>query len=295
MDKKFSSLKIFTSNGTFLDNVGRIGQNTGEYLSIDDFFINDNNIYVLSNNSRQLIIYDIHGKYIKSKQLDFYASEVDILSKDSLAFFTNFNQSQESSNLLIVDSTLQVRKRYFPFGDNNMPTFDFSGFIEKSNSMLYSSPLSDSVFSVSNNKVSLKYKFEFGSGKCPDYIKTNLSKVLTQLKNYTYIEKPIIETKGDLFFKYVSKGDIKYCIFNRKSKILYTSSKNSVTSIISKPVGYENDYCIGFISSQNFFENNNASISKYLAVRYPKLTNELIKMKDSDNPIIVKYQANNRL
>lgn len=289
-DKRFSSIKIFAMNGKFLANVGRIGQGEGEYLSAEDFFVSNNKIYVLSNNSRRLYIYDIDGKYIKSKLLSFYASELENLSENNLAFFTNFNASEETSNLLTVDSNLQVQRRYFSFKGSNAPAFDFTGFIEKSGSVLYSTPLSDSVFCVKKDTVYLKYKFEFDDGKCPDNIKNDVNKVLVQLKRFTYIEKPIIETSTNLFFRLIVKGEVKYAIFDRKSKILYTSSKNSLTAIFSKPVGYENENCIGTISPQNFVENKNLYINKYLMSTYPKLGNMLDTLKYSDNPVIIVYR-----
>ncbi len=60
--------KLFKKDGTFVGNVGNIGQGPGEYQMIYDMQLDEANgrIYLLPWNAKSLLVYDMTGKYLHS-------------------------------------------------------------------------------------------------------------------------------------------------------------------------------------------------------------------------------------
>lgn len=63
-----STISMFDSIGRFIRNYSYIGQGPGEYISAEDFDINENAIFILSRN--KIYKYNLNGDFIDVVELD---------------------------------------------------------------------------------------------------------------------------------------------------------------------------------------------------------------------------------
>ncbi|MFD2937756.1 6-bladed beta-propeller [Spirosoma flavum] len=291
LDRKYSSLKLFKNDGRYINDIGHIGQGPGEYLNADDFYVHNEKVYLLSNSSRLINIYDYKGKFEKSIPLHFFAFGMTNLEKDSAAFFVNYNTSEEFSNLLFTDKDIKVSKRYFPFV-RNIPSFAYSGFLEKSENVLYSNPLSDSIFTISKGRVFLSYIVDLGSNKCPEEIKADPIKLDKKIMDISYVGNPAMETKNHFIFQFVKNRLIRYCIYNKKSKNTFVNKVRVMIDTFSGPLGYRDNRIISVILTENFLNSKNIEAYNYIKTKYPKLFQTLKSLDVTDNPVLVEFSVN---
>ncbi|MBQ8805479.1 MAG: 6-bladed beta-propeller [Bacteroidaceae bacterium] len=66
----YATIKVFSTNGEYIRNIGQLGHGKGEYVDIDDFTMNNNgdSIFVLCNN--RILVYDNKGTFLFSKDFD---------------------------------------------------------------------------------------------------------------------------------------------------------------------------------------------------------------------------------
>lgn len=72
-----SMIYQFSREGKFIRNIGRIGKGPGEYLGFRDFTVNekDQKLYVLTNWTREILIYGFDGKYLGKISLTDFAKQ----------------------------------------------------------------------------------------------------------------------------------------------------------------------------------------------------------------------------
>ena len=64
------SIKVFSTNGEYIRNIGNLGHGNGEYVTIDDFTmsLNGDSVLILCNNS--VLAYDDKGNFLFNKDID---------------------------------------------------------------------------------------------------------------------------------------------------------------------------------------------------------------------------------
>lgn len=80
---------LFQKDGTFLREVGKIGQGPGEFSLVDNLYLdeNQNRIYILPMTSKQVVLYDFEGAFLQSIPLHefvFMGSTLKVLPQDQL-------------------------------------------------------------------------------------------------------------------------------------------------------------------------------------------------------------------
>jgi hypothetical protein len=165
---------IFERNGKFIRKIGRIGGGPGEYVSIDDFTIDKNNltIYLLTNREN-ILLYNIDGKYIRSFKIDFYASKIEYNSSFNKIYFVG---DDSGDNLIIADLNGKKIKGFFSnkdFGQhirilinpfNNLDTI-----------VLYRRFLDDNIYALKDDSLHIHCKIDFGDKALS---KSELEKIL---------------------------------------------------------------------------------------------------------------------
>lgn len=296
LDKKFSNLLIFDSKGKFISKVGRLGMGPGEYQNINDFDIVKNRVIVYSNDSMSLLDYDLMGKYIRKRKVPFFASHFTILDNDFLAFYINFNPSEEVYNLFITDADLNIVEKRFPYYKKQYMGIEFSGFTKKSSTLnLFSVGLSDSVYHIENDKsLSLKYVFDFEKFKLLEEDRINHQKFMMNGINYSFLEDGFIENNDVLMYNFQHKSKLHTGIYFKETKLNYLYSKKSKDfheNIISIPVGSIEKSIISYVNPEyflHFLEIDSKGFNK-LKLTDEKLYQVLKEINEKSPPVLFVF------
>ncbi len=91
IDSATRHLNIFDPQGKFLRTVGGIGDGPGEYLTANDFVIDDSlNIYILDGRLRRIMIFDSYGDLKHTLKIDDFGQHM-IIAGDLIYLYSSMN------------------------------------------------------------------------------------------------------------------------------------------------------------------------------------------------------------
>ena len=232
-----NKLVIFSSDGSYIGNIGRQGGGPGEYDKIRDFCIDrENSRIIILDNHYNLLFFDSEGNYLETHKLVAPAGSIGIVSSGVVALFT------------------EIKSSSYPYGDFKLKIYDYikkevirTKFLADEPQIVPSSshPLSqtslglrlaysttDTVYSVLANEVRAKYLVNYeGNLKRPDDFFENLPNVERRSKyivesGYAGPPRNFIETDRHIFFRFSLRGKIYQNLFDKTSGKLILSNKN---------------------------------------------------------------------
>jgi hypothetical protein len=236
---KYQSKKlcIFDLNGKLKFSLDKNGRGPGEYLSINDFFINykSGNIEILDNRKKKIHYYDSLGNFIRSKTSPRIA--LDFIKYDSNYYFWAGNLGYANKighSLQISDLELDKLKVKFPISDemNNVAIGDRRNFHEYNNDLFLSHQLNDTIYKVSPYEVTAEYVINFGAYKLPEEIFQKKNPYVLdfvkeiQDKNLTMGLKSSLQNDKYLYFNF-SWGKVKdfHGFYDKENKEVFYSDK----------------------------------------------------------------------
>ncbi|MGW8121562.1 6-bladed beta-propeller [Roseivirga echinicomitans] len=231
-----NKLVIFSSDGSYIGNIGRQGGGPGEYDKIRDFCIDrENSRIIILDNHYNLLFFDSEGNYLETHKLVAPAGSIGIVSSGVVALFT------------------EIKSSSYPYGDFKLKIYDYikkevivTKFLADEPQIVPTSshPLSqsslglrlaysttDTVYSVLANEVRAKYVVNYeGNLKRPDDFFENLPNVERRSKyivesGYAGPPSNFMETDQHIFFQYSIKGFRYQTVFDKAAnKVLHSNT-----------------------------------------------------------------------
>ncbi|MDR2406810.1 MAG: 6-bladed beta-propeller [Bacteroidales bacterium] len=293
---------IFDRNGKFIRQIGRTGGGSGEYASIDDFTIDKNNltIYLLTNR-KNILLYNIDGKYIRSFNIDFYASKIEYNSSSNKIYFIG-----DDDNLIIADLNGKKIKDFFPnreFGEH--VRILINPFNNLDTTVLYRRFLDDNIYALKDDFLHIHYKIDFGDkalseSKLEEILKLDSKQFKSSLQRFkSHIKYYVENDKNILFYFFLDKiphlciyekrnnKSETYSFFNLKDDILCFEAFPLVENITDK-----NEY-VFFVEAEDLI-NNIANIKDDSIKNFINVMIKESNLQFDSNPIIcILKPANN--
>jgi hypothetical protein len=300
---------VFNGNGKFIGKIGSTGGGPGEYATIDDFTIDKRNltVYLLADR-RNVLLYGIDGKYIRSFNIDFYASKIEYNNSSDKLYFVGDNSSDDDSsdNLIIADMNGKKINGFFPnkeFGEH--VRILVNPFNNSDTTVLYRRYLDDNIYALKDDSPHIHYKIDFGDkalseSELEQMLKLDSKQFKSGLRKFKSHIKYYVENDKNILFYFFFNNIPHLCIYeksNNKSEtysmidlrddILYFETFPLIESITDK-----NEY-VFFVEAEDLIENmaniKNDSIKN--------LVNLMIKesnLQYDSNPVIcILKPANN--
>jgi 6-bladed beta-propeller len=298
-DFKLAFLYLIDSNGRIIHKFGKIGLGKGDFPSIEGFNIDNykKELLLYSLEKQSLIRYSLEGKYLGENKFPFFAYDFAIIDSIRLAFFMNQNKNEKSGtfNLLVTNREGKIIEHLFDWS-HFLPymMFSYTGSIRQGDSStLLVQSFSDSIYKIARDTIYLNYRISFGNKTFPQTIKEK--NLLGNVLNYSYLGKPIVESRKYLVCSYFEDRKIRTLFYNKFSKKTLTSdkiNKNLFYSIFRTPLGEENDtfYSLIDIGNIHSMASQNIQIEKDLRQFDPKLYEVYKKTNSYSNPVIASFK-----
>lgn len=197
-----NSLMRFTRSGEFVSHIGRHGKGPGEYTSIGDFSIVDDNKKILLLNSRHILVYDFSGGFINSIELTSGESNVLPTIIETLQNGDYLAESSGSFNLGIFENNGSLKRQYSALKNNNIDLpCPFTSFKEN---IMINMLFQDNVYCLNNNGQLYPYfLLDFGELNLdiPSYIEYSKDNY-GQLPKNKIIRTNFIETESSFIVKF---------------------------------------------------------------------------------------------
>ncbi|HWK56405.1 MAG TPA: 6-bladed beta-propeller [Parapedobacter sp.] len=302
LDKRYASLNVYSKAGKYIQSIGKMGRGPGEFSTLMDFMLDpeDESLLLLSNNEQAVFVYDLEGNHLQTIRNGLYANAIGKIGTDYYYFINhNDNELSQKNNLIVMNRLGKVLDRLFPFPEAFKKTLGYSGFIfNNSEGLLYSSPLSDTIFQLTNNsEIYPKYMFDFGKSTLPMAMRNSSDEYSKGASAYAVLHKQVVETENTLAFTYAYERSIITAFCHRKRSHASEESKILEPFRLGFPLSYEvvgtagKDHFITSISVDfvTWIEQGHMS-GEALERDYPSLYNLMPELAPTDNPILVVYK-----
>lgn len=294
LDAKQHVIMLFDNNGRFLNKINRTGKGPGEYLSIDDFFVRDSFIYILSSSSQKILIFDQALKHIKSFKTDAFPSRMEYVY-NNLFVYNCFN-SRDLKNFHIFDlESGKLKSKFVSYRAKQTGAAFHDSALAKNDSLLhYFLPYDYHIYQMTEKGESVFLKLDFGKDKMftddfKEYSQDERSAFID--RNYVNMcEMPVpgiddLFVSDDLiFFSFVYSCAKNHLFWDRKQNKVqfgYLLSTPKFLLAQSNLLYVNKEYMVSFafaedvLSSCAYFKKNNTA--------FPDL---FLSLKPEDNPIL---------
>lgn len=296
LDRKSGSILIFNNSGQFLSKISKQGKGEGEYLMIADFDVHFNNddIYILDGMTGNLLVYR-NNEFIKNIKLGFGAKVSDIcfLENGNVAFETQMYtiNADWKYHLLITDENFNLINKKIPYQKTSSIVISpVTSFVPFGSIISYLPIYRDTIFHITNNEISPKYKLDFGKNWMDNEFlfnkNINPNNFIQGLERSNSIYSlNTIESSNHVFIYFYYKGDKYAFLYDKKSmqgRFIENYMKNNC-EYNGLPMISDGDKFVCIISP---FE-----LANVLEKTHPLLN----KIDSNSNPIIsyVKYKTIN--
>lgn len=265
LDRKNQSIDLFTEQGQFVSAISALGDGPGEYLRIDDFFVDSKRkiINILDGTRNKIIKYSFKGQYIE--EIDIPLSRGIsrfIFHKEQYYFDQQYRQNarRDSYNLIVMDSLCNILDREFYYNSYLDIILGIRKSLFRVNDTLHYIPLySEIVYKIDDdNVVSPKYSLDFGDKWInQDYVFTTTNDPMAFMRGLAtsggIYFLSIIESTSHIFIDYTYRDTSYYSIINKRNSVVWTGQNISIDGSKGKliPLATTNDFFILPIDRHN--------------------------------------------
>ena len=326
LNKRFTKEELFRfdrSTGKFISKIGQIGQGPKDMLQPSGVYADDTHVYVPSNITNKVYVYQKDGTFVKSVALGRCIGEQIsvvqgkyIICHPGQDFEASENYEEGNRNLyygakiLDMDGNILMAKSDTLPGKKPSVTLDWTPKTWYYNGELNFYNEIDATVYVANEKgIFPRYKFKLGENQ---WVTTG--KVTKEFMNYIKFHR-FYETSDYLFIYWNQHEKAYFARFDKKTERLDVQEQEPVGlrlwHLFAKGPQNDIDGCrtdfspggptcdiMGSImridiTSDNL-EKNRDALEKAENVKFPEKRQQLLKMlderKDDDNPILVIYK-----
>ena len=219
-----NQILVFDATGKFLFPVGALGRAPGEFLETRNFTVDSNHIYIIDNYQSRLLLYDLNGAYIETKQLPGVFYDIAILGNGDYMF--NWQPLKDlpvkkENKITITDKNLNMKKELLPTNESdccNLSKLYF--FTQNDDNIVYHTLLSDTIYLFDRHDAFTfsTLTIDFTAHSIPMKWKQDYSKV-TENHQYLYTT-PFVTPKYIL-----GSNDSEPYLIDRKNKKVIVNSR----------------------------------------------------------------------
>ena len=297
-----NSIYTFNQNGKFLFKIAHQGRGPGEYLVLDDFYIDeDNHYYILDNNSFKIIECSPKGEFVDEINTGLFGLAFTKISNDLWAIYIGSSKSP-SSHCRLNYFSKQERKiihEFIEISDNELNWRHFkdnNNFIPRdSKNLFFTYSLNDTIYQLTEKELIPCYRFECGKHQMPQkMLKDSYNDVtdfIETIKNHDYVARitPVFLTNKEIMFGFQYQDNYLHSLYQCHATTIINHYRNFLGiphfSISTRdaifPSGYQNDYFYYLIDP--------AFIPDKFKNAFCQAHN-LSQLDENSNPILVKVK-----
>lgn len=292
LDRTQNKIFIFDYEGNFINKISKQGNGSDDYLSISDFTVKDNRLYLLSPSNHKIMIYDLVDscKHTEDIKLDDSYHQLKWIN-NYLYLFSNFT-SNNLYNITIVNLNGKMEKQHsFPVELKGKGTSNYI-FSKSNNSVFCTFPYDFSIYKLNRYNLTKVADFDFGDKMMPHHLlkapEEKQRKYLAGLKDN---ERPIQEIDKLIVTKShyictVNHGSGSHLIFQNRSSSDYIAGcmRECENFPLVKPeVKFYNDSClIQIIEPEVIAKTKDNELGK-------SIPENLLSGDSNDNPVLAFY------
>lgn len=205
-------LFIFDNQGKIITKIDKRGRGPEEYLSIADFSVKNDTIYILDNLKVQIVEYDLQGQHLRSRPIDITLPSA--ISATDYGFLIHRGKYDGDSNdegyaIFYLDKNLKIFDRLLAYSaDAPMLRYE-SPFVESDDFVVFNQMLWSSIQVFDRKAPTMKeYHIDFGNRQILDRDMCKTDKIFQHRDRYTFFTSVPVFVKSNLIGKVSDKNKI---------------------------------------------------------------------------------------
>ena len=286
-----NSIYVFNRKGKFIYKIDKVGKGPGEYVSISDFDVDDNdNIYVFdAGGKRRLICYKEQGGVFESIKPPKSFIEFKFINNNKLIAYLPFSKKGIEGGYAIMDKTGGGSEEIIPFRkqiDNDQHFYETSHIFRSEKSIYFSPRYTNEIYKVKDNKASKVYSFSYDVRPSEEYISDLLNRKVQYLENDNYVLSisGIYDTDNTIVVSFKHRKHMNLFISKESGNKVLMRNMSIDTGFNNHNIyGSTGEQFIGVTSNIDNVDINNLNISE-------ETRSELEMRETNSNPVLVLFK-----
>jgi len=300
LSKLTNSVLTFSSTGKHISTLNKQGQGPDEYVQINNFAIEGENIWICDKHSYKILCFDKEHNVvdrISLKESRFWVEEIEY-SNGYLYLINNWiGNNKINYNIGIYDikeKKLALEKPYSPLDPYTLFRHPLRQAIKNKERLLVTFSYNDTLFSINNKEIAPQYRFIFSERMINTPMRIEEE---TDDSQYIYGINKIDETNNNVILTYGDDKSYYFAIYNKEKE-----SCEVFYRIINKSLGGMNMLGMDF-QNQNIFSirSNIPALREYFnenIVNKPfdreedkvRMKEVISQLNDESNPVIFRFK-----
>jgi hypothetical protein len=306
LDKTSHAIFRFSDTGKYLSKLDKQGQGPDEYISINEFMVIDENLWIYDNEYSRILCYDTNNTVVDRIDLKHKHFNVAAMSHDhdtdNIYLVDNWMGNQPINYLLwtynIKTKKLNHHRPYAPLG--NPPGYiayrGMNRHIAKyDNNCLVAYSYCDTLFQIEEGGLIPSYQFVY-SEPIED-IPVSIEKYMSNPNIKMDGLDKIYQTAQSIILQITKDSEFKFAVYNKMNHSCRVGSEfvcEDVGKIQIFPVFINKDIILAIDHDPASFKIHIQTYLMKNAFKRPsdkeKLNNIANQIQDDDNPIIIKFK-----
>jgi hypothetical protein len=291
-------LYLFNEIGNYLNKLDKRGKGPGEYLEIRDFFVDkDGSIKVLSYNT--ILKYDSTLKFLEKKTISIKSSNgrlisaIRFLPNDDFTFLYTGSfglrkiEPGKEKALYCINDKNEIVDEYFPI--LSISTMGHEKFYRSNDTINFTNTFgNDTIYQINDNYLIPKVFINFSENRITEKDMMGDRSILynnVSQRGLCGNVMNVYENSDYLCFEFIKGNFPKEGVYNKKTKkikVISIAKSLPFPKIVAE--GLINDYFFTTIDPLLLSSTDDKYYSDFIK------TFDLSDLKETDNPIIVKFK-----
>ena len=191
---------VFDHTGKLQYRIGTRGEGPKEFINLGDFSINEEEelIYLFDQSRTKILVFTFDNQFVKDIPMDYYATDMEY--QDGLFYLYREQASYGIPlySLVIKDLNGDLVGKYYPMPKEDLAYISSCIFSKREDNILFAQNMNDSVFVLSDGKLSPLYYIDYkGKSMKPEDRRNAKSRVRPTIN--IQLEKKTIAGIEDIF------------------------------------------------------------------------------------------------
>lgn len=158
----------FSENGHFLNTIGVCGKGPGEYLNLNDFYVDDttNDVYTISSPDLRLYHFDKEGHF-KGMKAQVYNPGSFIKNKNAFWVYGGNNNGYMPEQIIQLDSNFNITRKIFPLDTKAIHVSLGPVFSQWKDQIYLVMGLDPQIYQMGQDSLFPVIRFDFGHSNIP--------------------------------------------------------------------------------------------------------------------------------
>ena len=311
MDKhQTKSVFVFGEDGRHIHTISAIGRGPQEYSDIDYIEVDscNNELVITDMRGQSMLFFDLDGKFKERKSIGVRFDDIVKIAKDNYVMYSGSTYNGhipeiEYSNIIIGNPGGEIKYKgleqtKFYHELINKIGKGISHIHKFGDKVLFCPPAANSVYEITPSKVILRYNFIFPKGTpslYESYGAEDFRKKVAENDTWFFLGNRFSETKEHIITSVEHGIGTRMFFFNKLTGEGFTPGSGIVsgtgrTMRMLEPKYSDSDY---FYDVKTFYDiKDDQEFAEERGYKNWKLPEILEGIKESDNPVIVRYNLN---